>query len=353
MPIFADAEPRKPTARRRKSPGSMFSIDEDVRPPPGPPHARFSTVASDSFKDIAAVARRSVRECLAKSSETVYPDVWTCLGFRAPTTCSDLVHYAGSTLALNSADAYRKPFVQRPLWRKRETVVHERIVQYTTVDADGTIQELVESERSQNEVVHLECKETGEFAHRESSEYEQLETFNNEVVTQERGNEQYLHMKSRDDEYEHLESNMPPKKQAEAAAAAEAEAAAAAAAAEAAVHQEEEEDEALQLSPKAPSDADEETRRWWAQQQDENGGPGEGNAWASSPGNPEVDPPQNGWWSQQQQQGAPEKESKGHCEHTERGIEAEAHPLDLSIQHNPTEHETAVLESARTETGCS
>ena len=39
----------------------MFPIEEDVRPPPGPPHARFSTVASDSFKDIAAVARRSVR----------------------------------------------------------------------------------------------------------------------------------------------------------------------------------------------------------------------------------------------------------------------------------------------------
>ena len=254
------------------------------------------------------------------------------------------------------------------------------------IDADGTVQELVESERSQNEVVHLECKETGEFAHRESSEYEQLETFNNEVVMQERGNEQYLHMKSRDDEYEasrdktvltvvrtcfgpvcdvsftrcnlhpsqqHLESNMPPKKQAEAAAAAEAEATAAAAAAEDAVHQEEEEEEALQLSPKAPSDADEETQRWWAQQQDENGGPGEGNAWASSPGKPEGDPPQSGWWSQQQQQSAPEKELKGHYEHTETRIEAEAHPLDLSTQHNATEHKTAVLESIRTDTGCS
>jgi len=99
-------------------------------------------------------------------------------------------------------------------------------VQYTTVDSDGVIQELVESERSQNEIVHLECKETGEFAHRESTEYETLETFNSEIVAQERGNEEYLHLKSRDDEFEHLESNMPKmqrRAQEEAAAAAEAE----------------------------------------------------------------------------------------------------------------------------------
>jgi hypothetical protein len=49
------------------------------------------------------------------------------------------------------------------------------------------------------------------FRHRESSQYEQLETFNGEIVAQEVGNEEYLHLKSKDDEYEHLESNMPKK----------------------------------------------------------------------------------------------------------------------------------------------
>lgn len=55
----------------------------------------------------------------------------------------------------------------------------------------------------------MECRETGEFAHRESTDYEQSETFNNEVVAHEHGNEEYVHLKSLDDEYEYLDSNMP------------------------------------------------------------------------------------------------------------------------------------------------
>ena len=71
----------------------------------------------------------------------------------------------------------------------------------------------------------MECKETGEFAHRESTEYEQTEVFNKEVVSAEHGNEEYVHLKSQHDEYEHLESNMPKNRQRgngeEEAAAAE------------------------------------------------------------------------------------------------------------------------------------
>jgi hypothetical protein len=44
-------------------------------------------------------------------------------------------------------------------------------------------QELVERETTQSEVLHMECKETGEFAHRETTQYEQMETFNDEVRT--------------------------------------------------------------------------------------------------------------------------------------------------------------------------
>lgn len=43
------------------------------------------------------------------------------------------------------------------------------------------IQELMESEKSQTEVLHMECKQTGEFAHRESTHYESGEAFNGEV----------------------------------------------------------------------------------------------------------------------------------------------------------------------------
>lgn len=101
--------------------------------------------------------------------------------------------------------------VIRPLWRKREVVRQERTVHYTTVDADGALQELVEKETSQTEILHMECKDTGEFAHRETTNYEQVETFNDEVVAEQHGVEEYVHLKSQEDEFEYMESNMPKK----------------------------------------------------------------------------------------------------------------------------------------------
>ena len=97
------------------------------------------------------------------------------------------------------------------VWRKREVVKHERQVYYTTVDAEGQLQELVEKETSETEVLHMESRETGEFAHRETTVYTQQEMFNDEVVTEKDGQEEYVHLKSQDDEYEHTTSNMPPK----------------------------------------------------------------------------------------------------------------------------------------------
>lgn len=70
----------------------------------------------------------------------------------------------------------------KALWRKREVVKSEKSVHYTTIDDDGGLQELVERETTQTEVLHMECRETGEFAHRELTEFEQVETFNDEVT---------------------------------------------------------------------------------------------------------------------------------------------------------------------------
>jgi hypothetical protein len=228
-------------------------------------------------------------DALASDSDAVYPNVMKCLGFIPRTTCRDLWHNPGTTLAHTARNSYKKAGPSRPLWRKRETTVHEHIVQYTTVDADGVVQELIETEKTQNEVIHLECKDTGEFAHRESSQYEQVETFNSEIVAAERGNEEYLHLKSKDDEYEHLESNMPKTKmqqraEEEAAAAAMAEAEAQAAAAAAGLGEE------GQFEGQA-----------WLQEQQE--GDGARPPWGWSPGMQE---PDNGegfggaWWSAQQ-----------------------------------------------------
>lgn len=77
----------------------------------------------------------------------------------------------------------------------------------------------------------MECRETGEFAHREKTQYEQLETFNEEVfmltslfvsivincfllsqlVGEVRGTEEYVHLKSKEDEFQFMESTMPKK----------------------------------------------------------------------------------------------------------------------------------------------
>lgn len=72
-------------------------------------------------------------------------------------------------------------------------------------------QELIEKETTQSEVLHMECKETGQFAHRETTQYEQLETFNAEVVAETKGAEEYVHLKSLEDEYHYMESTMPNK----------------------------------------------------------------------------------------------------------------------------------------------
>eukprot|EP00903_Cladosiphon_okamuranus_P016310 g15042.t1 len=123
--------------------------------------------------------------------------------------CTTLVRHLGAVLGLRGKDAYRRPGPGQPVWRKRETLIQERIVQYTTLDEEGTVQELFETEKSQTEVLHMECKRTGEFAHSESTHYESGEAFNGEVVLEETGVERYVHLRSVDDEYEHLESTLP------------------------------------------------------------------------------------------------------------------------------------------------
>lgn len=122
---------------------------------------------------------------------------------------------APSSLVLHPSALCRGTPSSSSVWRKRELVRQERTVQYTTIDANGTLQELVEKETSETEVLHMESRETGEFAHRETTVYEQRETFNDEVVGEQHGVEEYVHLKSVDDEFEYMESTMPKKQGAE------------------------------------------------------------------------------------------------------------------------------------------
>ena len=210
--VASAAEPKKPPPRVLRSSNSLPSngatddaTDDAVKPPPGPPVlVGFSPLQPSGSRIVSmdaglgAAPRRFVKDSAAAPQAAMYPDVLNCLGFRPPTECRELWHHPGAVLNLTAKDSYRKAGPSRPLWRKRETVIHERIVCYTTVDPEGGemlfccsltpsffksvrfiipfvwtgVQELVETEKSQNEIIHLECKETGEFAHRESQLYE-------------------------------------------------------------------------------------------------------------------------------------------------------------------------------------
>ncbi|KAF0707079.1 hypothetical protein AaE_013784 [Aphanomyces astaci] len=101
------------------------------------------------------------------------------------------------------------------LWKKREITIQERIVEYTKIDDDGNPQHLIEKEKHQHEIIHMEST-TGEFAHREITYFEQSEELNKEIVHLDTGKEEFVHLKSKDDEISHFESTMPQSRQPEA-----------------------------------------------------------------------------------------------------------------------------------------
>jgi hypothetical protein len=57
---------------------------------------------------------------------------------------------------------------------------------------------------------------SGEFAHREITFFEQTEELNNAIVHHDTGKEEFVHLKSKDDEISHFESSMPGDREQEA-----------------------------------------------------------------------------------------------------------------------------------------
>lgn len=95
-------------------------------------------------------------------------------------------------LQLIVRDCPKQPIVQiskppaQGLWKKREITIQEKIVEYTKIDEDGVPQNLIETEKQQLEVVHMETVE-GEFAHREITHFEQYEKLNDEIINHQVG----------------------------------------------------------------------------------------------------------------------------------------------------------------------
>eukprot|EP00981_Chlorochromonas_danica_P000668 scaffold146_cov171-Ochromonas_danica.AAC.17 len=173
--------------------------------PPAPPSSSSHT--DDSADEVISIDLGRV------SSQTLPPMV----KLRDDRSSSDSV-----ALTVHSSQTIQKPMSRgfpsqdaldkkQQVWRKQEVVRQERTVHYTTVDDTGALQELVEKEITQTEILHMECRDTGEFAHRETTRYEQQEMFNKEVVQQIAGQEEYVHLKSLEDEFHYMDSTMPPK----------------------------------------------------------------------------------------------------------------------------------------------
>jgi hypothetical protein len=93
------------------------------------------------------------------------------------------------------------------MWKKHEITINEKIIITTTVE-NGFRRILVESDRSQNEEIHIE-NESGDFAHREYSQQEQSEELDGELATFLRATEEFVHLKKDDDEYEFLHADIP------------------------------------------------------------------------------------------------------------------------------------------------
>ncbi|KAL0583716.1 hypothetical protein ABG067_006392 [Albugo candida] len=94
------------------------------------------------------------------------------------------------------------------VWKKREITIQERITEYTKIDDHGKPQKLIEKEKHQSEIIHMESLD-GEFAHREITHFETSEHLNDQLVHHDHGKEEFVHFKSKLDEYSRFESSVP------------------------------------------------------------------------------------------------------------------------------------------------
>jgi hypothetical protein len=111
-----------------------------------------------------------------------------------------------SMVRLSSRLQTHNETAKRAMWRKKETVTHERITAYVTVDDEGKEQELIETDVSRSEVILMERKDTEELARRELSSNEQTEVFNTEEVISNRAAEEYVHLRSLEEDVEFVDN---------------------------------------------------------------------------------------------------------------------------------------------------
>jgi hypothetical protein len=146
------------------------------------------------------------------SSKGIYPEVFETLGMMAPNDCGTIAIYNDEK---GDKKGHKIEHNRHSIWKKHETVIQERIIKQVTIDKDGNKSELITTDKSQNDIIHIESKITGDFAHREFTQQEQTEHLEEELSTFIRATEEYIHLKSKEDEYEYLHSEVPPQEDGE------------------------------------------------------------------------------------------------------------------------------------------
>lgn len=97
----------------------------------------------------------------------------------------------------------------RSILKKHETVIQERIIKHMIIEEDGTAHESIESDKNQNDTIHVECKTGSYFAHREYTQQEQVQELDGETVSFAKATEDYVHFKNKEDEFEYVYSDIP------------------------------------------------------------------------------------------------------------------------------------------------
>ena len=94
----------------------------------------------------------------------------------------------------------------RSILKRHETVIHERIIRSVTFQ-DGVEKMTIETDKTQCDKIRMECDD--EFAVREYTQQEQSEEIEGDMVTFVRATQEFLHLKSKEDEFEYVHSDIP------------------------------------------------------------------------------------------------------------------------------------------------
>lgn len=138
VPLTSKWAPVPPTAADRKANGIAIST------PRGRGERRGSGENSPSALSGAGKEPMGALEVVDGSQQGATGDIGRQPGSKHTFGhCKTLVKHLGSVLRLRGKEAYRRSGPFQPAWRKKETLIQERVVQYTTVDEEGMVSAII------------------------------------------------------------------------------------------------------------------------------------------------------------------------------------------------------------------